>query len=210
MPVDLHEERVVFKHNALTHSTNDQELVRCLISRNCSQQAFKILHDRYYTLLYKKALQRLNCHFSAEEAVADVFLKIWSNRDALQACLKLRAYLFTAVYNQCIDYVRKRRAEEYYAPEQFPALELAYSSPEQAMVDEELRNNIQKAISELPPKGRIIFRLSREEGLKYSEIAERLDISVKTVESHMRRSLFNLRHQFRERYASRNISYPER
>jgi len=65
------------------------------------------------------------------------------------------------------------------------------------MVSDELKKHLQEAINQLPPKGRTIFRLSREEGLTYSEIAEQLGISVKTVESHMRRSLTNLRHQFR-------------
>jgi RNA polymerase sigma-70 factor (ECF subfamily) len=156
-----------------------------------------LLFDRYRVPLYNKALRLLKCHFRAEEAVADVFLKVWANRKALQTCLQLRAYLFAAVHNRCIDYLRKRRAEEYYAPEQLPVHQLVSTTPEQDMVSDELKKHLQEAINQLPPKGRTIFRLSREEGLTYSEIAEQLGISVKTVESHMRRSLTNLRHQFR-------------
>jgi len=197
MSAKLPEVPIAFKHKALNQQANDRLLVNSLIITNRSQRAFQLLFDRYRVPLYNKALRLLNCHFRAEEVVADVFLKVWANRKALQTCLQLRAYLFTAVHNRCIDYLRKRRAEEYYAPEQFPVHQLVSTTPEQDMVSNELKKHLQDAINQLPPKGRTIFRLSREEGLTYSEIAEQLGISVKTVESHMRRSLSNLRHQFR-------------
>ena len=196
MSVKLPEAHVAFKHKALTQRADDRLLVSSLITRNSSQRALQLLFDRYRIPLYNKAFKLLNCHFRAEEAVADVFLKVWSNRKALQACLQLRAYLFTAVHNRCIDYLRKQRAEECYAPERLPVHQLVSTTPEQDMVSKELITHLQEAINQLPPKGRAIFRLSREEGLTYSEIAEHLGISVKTVETHMRRSLRNLRHQF--------------
>ncbi len=187
---------VVFKPKSLTQQTDDRLLVNSLIAGNSSQRAFQLLFDRYRIPLYNKALQLLNCHFLAEEAVADVFLKVWSNRKALQTCLQLRAYLFKAVHNRCIDYLRKQRVEDSYAPEQLPVQQLVSTTPEQDMMSKELKGHLQEAVNQLPPKGRAIFRLSREEGLTYSEIAEHLGISVKTVETHIRRSLCNLRHRF--------------
>jgi len=187
---------VAFKRKILTQRADDRLLLDSLMARNSSQRAFQLLYDRYRIPLYNKAFKLLNCHFRAEEAVADVFLKVWSNRKALQSCLQLRAYLFRAVHNRCIDYLRKPPAEESYAPEQLPVHQLVSTTPEQDMVNRELKTHLQEAINQLPPKGRAIFRLSREEGLTYLEIAEHLGISVKTVETHMRRSLRNLRHRF--------------
>jgi RNA polymerase sigma-70 factor, ECF subfamily len=196
MSVKFPKAPVVFKPKPLTQQTDDRLLVNSLIAGNSSQRAFQLLFDRYRIPLYNKAFQLLNCHFRAEEAVADVFLKVWSNRKALQTCLQLRAYLFRAVHNRCIDYLRKQRVEDPYAPEQLPVHQLVSTTPEQDMVSKELKGHLQEAVNQLPPRGRAIFRLSREEGLTYSEIAEHLGISVKTVETHMRRSLRNLRCRF--------------
>lgn len=187
---------VIFKSEALSQRTEDWLLINSLVTGNGSQRAFQLLFDRYRIPLYNKAFQLLNCHFRAEEAVADVFFKVWSNRKALKTCLQLRAYLLRSVHNRCLDYLRKQRVEDSYAPEQLPVQQLASSTPEQDMMSKELKGYLQEAVNQLPPRGRAIFRLSREEGLTYSEIAEHLGISVKTVETHMCRSLRNLRHQF--------------
>ena len=76
-----------------------------------------------------------------------------------------------------------------------------YISPEERIFYEETRGIIQEAINALPPQGKYIFRLSREKGLKYKEIAEMLNISIKTVETHMRRSLIFLRHEVKLKMA---------
>jgi len=198
MSVKLSEAPTMRKGGALTARTSDSVLLGSLTTINGGNRAFKILFDRYYFLLYNKALRLLDCHFSAEEAVADVFMKVWCNRKTLQVSTQLRSYLYRAIRNRCIDYLREQQPKAHYALDQCPAFESGGISPEQELVQRELSSRLQKAVSELPPQGRVIFRLIRYEGLKYAETAELLGISVKTVESHMRRSLISLRRHFRD------------
>ncbi|MEM6339429.1 MAG: sigma-70 family RNA polymerase sigma factor, partial [Pseudomonadota bacterium] len=100
-----------------------------------------------------------------------------------------------AVRNQAIDYVRKQNRERSFKGEIDRDYESNYASPHDRVVGEELGKKVDAAIESLPPQGKYIFKLSRYKGMKYREIADLLDISIKTVETHMRRSLIHLRSQ---------------
>lgn len=128
----------------------------------------------------------------AENVVAEVFYKIWKNRATLRINTSARAYLYTAVRNQALDMLRRAKSGPP-PPEYAPATYVR--SPEEDLIGSELQDQIQAAISRLPEQRQLIFRLNREEGLKYREIAQRLNISIKTVETQMSRSLRTLREQ---------------
>lgn len=130
----------------------------------------------------------------AKEAVHSGFIKLWENRETLSTKLSVKAYLYTIVSNICLDILRHDKVKQKHEKH---VIESALSDYNKNDFDNtefnELKNNIDKAVSELPEQMRTIFELSRYEGLKYSEIAAELSISVKTVETQMSRALVKLR-----------------
>lgn len=126
----------------------------------------------------------------AENAVSEVFYKIWKNRATLQVHRSVKSYLYRAVRNQVLDTIRQRKPVDVLTAG-IPVASMR--SPEEEMIGKELVAQVWEAVACLPAQRREIFLLSREEGLKYREIAQRLNISVKTVETQMSRSLKVLR-----------------
>lgn len=157
------------------------------------QNSFGRLFHQYYEPLNRFALTLVDSPETAEEVVSDVFIKMWKNRAAFSIKTSLRAYLFTAVRHQAIDYLRKAMRRRNSADEIQPDYPSDYQNPEDGTISEELEQMIETAIESLPPQGKKVFRLSRDQGMKYHEIAEHLNLSIKTVETHMGRSLRHLR-----------------
>ncbi|MFN4079446.1 MAG: RNA polymerase sigma-70 factor [Saprospiraceae bacterium] len=163
------------------------------IAQHDDKAAFEVLFKRYYRMLCHFAMRLLDCSHTAEEVASDVLVRIWQQRKQIQIQSSLKAYLLIAVRNSCIDR-RRRGAKRRFLPlEQcIDAVDQGNSALER-LTNEETVRQIECAIESLPKQGRIIFRLSREQGMKYREIAAHLGLSVKTIETHMLRSLQHLR-----------------
>jgi RNA polymerase sigma-70 factor (ECF subfamily) len=128
----------------------------------------------------------------AEEVVQDVMLEIWRRRENLEVPQSARAYLLQATRNRTLNHVRRRKIE--LAGE--PRVSAAARPPLQAdafAVEEEIDAALRAAVADLPDRCREVFELSRAQGLTYTEIAELLGISVKTVEAQMGKALRVLR-----------------
>jgi RNA polymerase sigma-70 factor (family 1) len=149
-------------------------------------QAYKQLFLLFYPSLVPFAVSIIKSKELAEEIVSDVFKKIWQKRQQLDKIDNLKFYLFTAVKNRCInglnDPKNKIAININDVSIEFKSL---YHDPEQKMISSEMINKIRVAVQELPPRCRLIFKLVKEEGLKYKEVAELLQLSVKTVENQM-------------------------
>lgn len=137
---------------------------------------------------------------AAEDVVQDIFLSIWKDPARwTERADKLRILLYVAARNRALDHLRYRQVRERHArratgadlPNPFPAADIA-------LAQQEIEVALNSAIAELPGSARQIFLLNREEGLTYREIAERLGISIKTVETQMSRSLKKLRSSMAE------------
>jgi RNA polymerase sigma-70 factor (ECF subfamily) len=150
------------------------------------QQAYKLLFTALYPYLYPFARALVKTKEPAEEIVSDVFIKIWEKRKGLNEIGNLKLYLYVATRNCAYNYLENqqrtvtRPAAEF--SEDIPSM---YFDPEQLMITADMLAMIQRAINELPPKCKIIFKLTKEDGLKYREVAEILNISVKTVENQL-------------------------
>ncbi len=160
--------------------------------RKGDECAFRDLFKAYYQRLVNYARRYVHDTDIAENIVEDVFLKIWNDRKKLHIAISLQAYLFKAVRNHSLNYVKRLKLEHKMISD------LAYSpnrieTPEEHFIEKEMHQQIQQAISELPERSRTVFTMHRYDNLKYSEIAEILDISVGTVETHMVRALRSLR-----------------
>lgn len=132
----------------------------------------------------------------AKEASHAGFIKLWENRSSLCNDLSLKAYLYKIVTNICYDTLRHEKVKRKYEKQVFEHPTIKYNNSNFNRAEfNELKNNVDKAVAELPEQMRKIFELSRYEGLKYAEISSRLSISVKTVETQMSRALVKLRHR---------------
>lgn len=150
------------------------------------QQAFKQLFRHYYTGLFQFAASIVKVKEVAEEIVEDVFVKIWNKRSTISNISNLRVYLYVSVKNHCLNYVTRQGDAGIMDLNQLDVIcrELV-PNPEDLMVASELLQLINKAIHELPPRCRIVYKLVKEDGLTYKEVAEVLNISPRTVENHI-------------------------
>jgi len=172
-------------------SPSEKKILRLIKEGDIKQ--FEILFKEYYPRLCEFGTKYVKNIEQAEEVVQDTFYNIWKNKEILNITTSLKAYLYTAVRNNCLQIIRVRnldlKYENYYKSHYFNES----VSPAEELNAKELSNVIQKALNSLPEKSKIIFKMSRDEGLKYHEIAEKLAISIKTVEANMGKALKHFR-----------------
>jgi len=150
------------------------------------QQAFRILFDSYSSKLIEFALSMVKLRDAATEIVDEVFVRIWQQRQRIVSIQNLKVYLYTATKNTALNYISKKAKEQVIEPFDFINIQLRDSeSPEQQMITSEIFKKIKIVVNELPPRCKMIFKLVREDGLKYKEVAEILNISVNTVDAQM-------------------------
>jgi len=176
----------------LNHMTLQEQLQQRKIRRG-DIEAFEKLFHRFYPGLCSYAETLVRKYEVAEEVVQDVFYNIWKNRESLMISRSWQSYLYRSVYNNSMMYLRKNRREILLEEGVDTDRERTSSDPDQELQYREISQLVSSTIQELPERTREIFRLNRQEGLRYKEIAERLSISVKTVEANMGRALKALR-----------------
>lgn len=150
------------------------------------QKAFRELYQLLFFRLYQFAFSYLKEKQNAEEIVNDVFINLWQKRYTLSDIKNINVYLYVAVKNAALNRLRQLRKP---APLALESLELKHIrmsiNPEAGMITKELRNKVQSAIERLPPRCKLIFKLLKEDGLTYKEVASILNISVKTVDAQL-------------------------
>ncbi|GGG40600.1 RNA polymerase sigma-70 factor [Hymenobacter glacieicola] len=161
-----------------------EELVQRMAADD--RQAFALFFTRYHGKLVTFATLYVRSRELAEEAVSDVFLKLWQKRTTLVEVKNINSYLYIAVKNQALNYLQKAENQPGLSLDEVPmALTVELMTPERELLTSELQAEIQRAVDKLPPQCKIIFRLIREDGLKYKEVADIMGISVKTIEVQM-------------------------
>jgi RNA polymerase sigma-70 factor (ECF subfamily) len=155
---------------------------------------FENFFKNHYRFFCSIAYKLLKDRDLSEEIVQDVFVKVWERRETLDVKGSLAAYFTISIKNSCINFLKHQNIVNNF--------EKSFH-PEESEVDNEsgtvdLAFKISQAIDELPPRRKQIFLMSREEGLKYYEIAEQLGISIKTVEAQMGLALKQLRERLRD------------
>jgi len=169
----------------------DQQLLDLI--RTDNRGAFTELYNRYWDKTYAAALHRLNDEHEAEEVVQEVFLSIWQRRATLQLTHTVATYLAVAIKYKVINHLAKQHRRQLQHDELTITSPIVADSTADWLHEKELRQLLQKTISQLPEKCRIVFLLSRDENKTYAEIAAELNISQKTVEAHMSKALRELR-----------------
>jgi len=160
------------------------------------EEAFAILLRKHGNNLYSQALAYTKSSEVAQDIVQDVFLKIWDKRKVLTKIERFDNYLFIMARNRIISVMRKKLEVPVTTTMQELITENSPSSEERLSL-KQAEELLEKGISHMPAQRQTVFRLSRQEGLSYAEIAERLGISPSTVKGHIVQGLNFLREYFR-------------
>ena len=161
--------------------------------RQGDERAYEIIFRQHYAPLCRYARQFLTDADEAEEEVQAMFLALWERRDGLFITTSLKAYLFRAVHNRCLNRIKHFAVRDEYQQHTRYVAETTTESPMQTLLGDELADRLRMAIQKLPEQCRLAFTLSRFEELRYGEIADQLGISPKTVENQIGKALRILR-----------------
>jgi RNA polymerase sigma-70 factor (family 1) len=169
----------------MLHADEIKELQR-RIGLYDDEVAYKALFLHFYKPLLKFAASFVKSGEIAEEVVSDVFISLWERRQQLENVHNLPVYLYVGVKNTALKYLLKQKKQVAITIDDL-AVELAspHQDPEQQLLTAEMMSRIEAAIAGLPPRCKIIFKLIREDGLKYKEIAQILNVSVKTIDNQL-------------------------
>jgi len=160
--------------------------------------AYEMMFKTYYQPLCRYANTFLGDAEQAEEIVQGTFIGIWEKRQAIDITTSVKAYLYRAVRNACLNEIKHLKVRAMYAQGELRTGERYYEASDQSTLRDELETKIKAAIQSLPEQCRIIFQLSRFEELKYQEIADQMNLSVKTVENQMGKALKIMREQLQD------------
>lgn len=156
-------------------------------------QAFEQLFKSHFKALHAYANVILKDEDDAEEIVQQMFLKFWEKRDLLNIQTSIKAYLYKSVYHDSLNFLKHQKIKTKYQDFASYSMNTQHLPASARAEVTELEYNLRMALNELPEQCRTIFQMSRFEELKYREIAERLGLSVKTIENQMGKALRILR-----------------
>ncbi len=167
-------------------AANEVKELQLRISQHGDEQAYGQLYIAYMPYLLRFAQTIIKNHELAEEIVSDVFIKIWQNRADLSRVGNFKLYLYVSTKNTALNYLSRHFRKEIISLDEM-SLNISMSpyNPEQLLITSEAVKKINVEIQKLPPRCRLIFKLVKEDKLRYNEIARLLNISVKTIDNQM-------------------------
>lgn len=167
---------------------NNIELIWFKLIQQDKEEGLRFLFDKYYTALCRYVHTLINDETASEDIVQGVFIYLWENRNKIEITTSAKTYLYAAVKNKSYNYIRDNKRFVPLSPD------IDVSVYEELSVEtEDIHRLIREAVESLPEKCKDIFRLSRNEGLSYKEIATRKGISTKTVESQIHLAIKKIR-----------------
>jgi RNA polymerase sigma-70 factor (family 1) len=178
----------------------DSLVERLLLLRltNGDKEAFSAIFTAYYSDLVMFASGFTHESITAEEIVQETFIKLWEDHKSSNIIGSLRSYLLKSVQNRCIDWYRHKKIRQIHYEEVINNSILYEYNTDNYIFRSELEGLIKKAMLLIPPECAEAFRMNREQGLKYQEIAEKLNVSVRTIEVRIGKALYLLREQLHD------------
>lgn len=160
--------------------------------RSGDKKVFKTIFDNWYQPIVRFCMQRTGNQEDAEEIAQDIFVKLWTKRDQMQINTSLSGYLYRSALNQIINNAQHQKVKLSH---QEHVMAKHDETPYQTdhFTEKEISTIVSNTVAQMPEKRRMVYQMSRKQGLKYAEIAQKMDISVKTVEAHLSAALSQLR-----------------
>jgi RNA polymerase sigma-70 factor (ECF subfamily) len=174
----------------------EESLLMTLLA-NDSEQAFKLLYNRYNNRIYKLSIRYLKSPTLAQEIVQDVFLKLWFERKNMHVDMPVEAWLITVAKNKLINQFKKLATERNLLSMYDVEMNVNKSDGETKMISNEFEKQLNTMINRLPQMQKQVFHFAKDDGLSYNEIASRMNISPLTVKTHMARALDKIRKSLR-------------
>ncbi len=156
-------------------------------------EKFREIYESYFMKLASYAFVITNSHEAAKDVVSEVFYNLWKSDTNLSEIRELKSYLFTSVKNQAIRAVSRNPKIFDDFNSQLELKSIENLNPEDLMIGNELALKIQEIVDAMPPQCQLVFKMVKEEGLKYGEVAEKLGISSSMVKQHMISALKSMR-----------------
>ncbi|MEO6524423.1 MAG: RNA polymerase sigma-70 factor [Mucilaginibacter sp.] len=178
----------------LYSTLTDNELI--VLLNEGDQLAYTEIYNRYWAVLYSHSRRMLRDDDEAMDIVQDVFTMLWKKASELNFTTSVQAYLYSSVRNQTLNYINRSKLKNNYLESLADFLEQGENVTDDQVIYREFVARIDKEISNLPPKMREIFEMSRNIGLSHKDIAEKLNITDHTVKKTINRALKLLRNQF--------------
>jgi RNA polymerase sigma-70 factor (ECF subfamily) len=166
--------------------------------KNDDQSAFTIIFTKYYQDLVRFSFGYTRNSAAAEEIVQEVFLKLWENRTTMVINNSLRSFLLKTVQNRSIDSLRHVNITNKYASKVLEHPSLSENDTENYILHSELQANFNHAMEKIPFEYAEAYRMSRIETMNYQEIAQKLNVSVRTVEVRISKALNLLREELKD------------
>lgn len=175
----------MFKHSDIYNTVEELHL-------SFTQLNDPATFEKLYLLLYKDlhrfSFSIIRSHHIAEEVVSDVFVQLWKMRTSAGEIKNLRVFLYVAVKNLSLTYLYKSKKQKVCWIEEFANgadIQVTHAGPDELMIAKEANRNLQKAVRNLPDRCKAVFKLVKEDGLRYADAAKVLNLSVKTIENQM-------------------------
>jgi len=192
------------------NNLNAARQLLCQISQG-DKRSFNRLFRLYYEKFIKISLHYVRGYNNAEDIVSDVFVKILNKAGQLKDIDRIEAYLFRMVKYQCLDFLKKKGNQSLILVDEFEGNYFEGTGDLRIDIDgKELESIISQCIDQFPPKRKIVYKLVKEDLLKYKEVAEILNISPRTVENHLCLALKHLREVIEMYYLDVQVQIPVR
>lgn len=198
MQTDITIEVKLFCMPGIYHNIMKEEHYLLVELKQGNKEAFSLIFQKYYKDLVLFGGSLLRDKFQCEDIVQNVFLKLWRNRETLEIETSLKSFLIRSVQNSCLDELRHKvviREHESYSQSFYASDNM---DTEHYVLYSNLESHLEEALGKLPEVCRIAFEMNRLEGLKYREIAERLNVSERTIEVRIGKALGLLREYLKE------------
>ena len=173
-----------------------------LLSTNESK-AFELIYEHYYADLCVYALRFFNSTEEAKDIVQQTIIKIWEQKEKLQKTEYLKTYIFKCVHNACLNKIREIKVQYVSESEEF-LQNLKFEFTDE-LISKEQCLEIEEAIAQLPAQCRTVLELNRYQGMSYKEIAEKLNISHRTVDSHLTHATRFLKNRLKDMILASSI-----
>lgn len=173
-------------HRENSHNLEELKALQVRLQYH-DEAAFTLIYQYLYKKLVQFSFSLVRSKELAEETVEDVFVKLWAKRETASQIENLVVYLYVAVKNASLNAISQKANELVNAPFDFleTASPVITTDPYDLMITSEMMAKMNRVIENLPPRCKLIFKLVREDGLKYKEVSEILNISVNTIDAQM-------------------------